>query len=540
MPTVTRRTFVRSVSVGAALVASGATWASTENVFVTTRQGRLRGRRDAAVCVFKGIPYARSPTGKFRFRAPATLEPWAGTRDALECGAPCLQNNRDPIMWIDPVPGSENCLYLNIWTPAVDPHARKPVIVWFHGGGYTSGSGGLPIYDGGTLAQRADVVVVTVNHRLNIFGYLWLGDVLPAYADDGNPGQRDLVESLRWVRANIARFGGHPGNVTIYGESGGGGKVSSLLASPAARKLFHKAIVGSGSQSFVSTREEATAFTLEVLKALNLTRRNAAKLLTESPDRLLEASNVVDRMKGVLGFQPVVDGDFMLHQPWSSLASGESVDIPMIIGTTTDEAAAFLPDMREPLVNDDVIRSRLKASVLSSPLSDQQFGDVLATYRKVLPGATRLELAVAIATDLIMWNSAIHQTERKVAQKGPAVFMYEFAWKTPCFGGMWAVHGIDLPFVFGNLVYGTAWDGTDSDALRAAADPGNQRSVLADQIMAAWGAFAHTGKPTTASVSWPAYDLEKRATLKWGPSTQVVDDPNRDRRIMIHELPLAW
>ena len=413
-------------------------------------------------------------------------------------------------------------------------------MVWFHGGAYTSGSGGLPTYDGSMLAQSADVVVVTVNHRLNIFGYLWLGDVLPAYAGDGNVGQRDLVASLRWVRANIARFGGNPDNVTIFGESGGGGKVSSLLATPAARNLFQKAIVESGSQSFVSTREEASATTLEVLKALNLTERDAARLLTESPGRLLQASNAVEGKKGVLAFQPVVDGDLMPHQTWSPLAPGESVDIPMIIGTNSDEAAAFLPDMREPLVDDGAIRSRLKASILPSPLSDQQFSDVLTNYRKLLPGATRLELLVAIGTDLSMWNSAIHQAERKSAQKGAAVFMYEFAWKTPCFGGMWAIHGIELPFVFGNLVYGTAWDGTDSDALRAAADPGNQRLILAHQTMAAWGAFAHTGNPTTASLSWPAYDTEKRATLMLGPSTHVVEDPNRDRRVLIHDMPAAW
>jgi para-nitrobenzyl esterase len=413
-------------------------------------------------------------------------------------------------------------------------------MVWFHGGAYTSGSGGLPTYDGSTLAQRADVVVVTVNHRLNIFGYLWLGDVLPAYADDGNAGQRDLVASLRWVRANIALFGGNPDNVTIFGESGGGGKVSSLLATPAARNLFHKAIVESGSQSFVSTREEATATTLEVLKALNLTGRNAERLLTESPGRLLQASNAVEGKKGVLAFQPVVDGDLMPHQTWSPLAPGEGVDIPMIIGTNSDEAAAFLTDMREPLVDDGVIRSRLKACLLPIHLSDQQFGDVLTNYRKLLPGATRLELLVAMATDLSMWNLAIHQAERKSAQKRAAVFMYEFSWKTPCFGGMWAIHGIELPFVFGNLVYGTAWDGTDSDALRAAADRGNQRSILAHQTMAAWGAFAHTGNPTTAALSWPAYDTERRATLMLGPSTQVVEDPNRDRRILIHDMPAVW
>ena len=536
-----RRRFVEGLSASAAFLAlnKSARAADTEVVDLPG-QGRLRGARAGSIRSFKGIPYARGATGTFRFRAPAPIQSWSGIRDATHYGAPCIQNNRANSNWHDPKPGSEDCLYLNVWTPASDSHAARPVMVWFHGGAYTSGSGGLPIYDGSALAQTADVVVVTVNHRLNIFGYLWLGDVLPDYVGDGNAGQRDLVASLRWVRANIALFGGNPNNVTIFGESGGGGKVSALLATPAARNLFHKAIVESGSQSFVLTREQAAATTLEALNALNLGPRDAAKLLTESPARLLEASNAVEDKKGVLAFQPVVDGDLMPHQTWSPLAPTESIDIPMIIGSTSDELAAFLPDMREPIEDDSVARARLRASVLSSPLSEQQFSYLFANYRKLLPGATRLELLVAIGTDLSMWNSAIHQAERKSAKKGAAVFMYEFAWKTPCFGGMWAIHGIELPFVFGNLVYGTAWDGTDSDALRAAADPGNQRAILAHQTMAAWGAFAHTGNPTTASLAWPAYDTEKRATLMLGPSTRVVEDPNRDRRVLIHDMPAVW
>jgi para-nitrobenzyl esterase len=538
---VSRRTFVETVCAGTSWLAfSPVVYAAEPDVVDLPAQGKIRGSRSGSVRSFKGIPYARNPSGLFRFRAPGPAPRWSGVRDATSYGSPCIQNNRDEANWQDPTPASEDCLYLNVWTAARDSQASKPVMVWFHGGGYTSGSGGLPTYDGSHLAQTADVVVVTVNHRLNIFGYLWLGDLLPDHVSDGNAGQRDLVAALRWVRANIALFGGNPDNVTIFGESGGGGKVSALLATPAARNLFHKAIVESGSQSFVSTREEATATTLDVLYALNLRRHDAAKLLTESPDRLLEASNLLEGKKGILAFQPVVDWDLMPHQTWSPVAPEESVDIPMIIGSNSDEAAAFLPDMDKPLADDGVIRSRLKASLLSSPLSDPQFSDLLAGYRKLLPRAARLELAVAMATDLAMWNSAIHQAERKVSRRRAAVFMYEFTWKTPCFGGMWAIHGIELPFVFGNLIYGAAWDGADSDALRAAADPANRRSTLAQQAMAAWGAFAHTGNPTTASLPWPAYDTEKRATLMLGPTTQVVEDPNRDRRRLIHDLPAAW
>lgn len=540
---VSRRSFLETACAGTSWLALASWVRGAEAAGGTVdlpAQGSLRGSRSRTVRSFKGIPYARNPGGAFRFRAPGPPPSWGGVRYATRYGSPCIQNNRDEANWHDPMPASEDCLYLNVWTPATDSTASKPVMVWFHGGGYTSGSGGLPTYDGCTLAQTADVVVVTVNHRLNVFGYLWLGDVLPDYARDGNVGQRDLVASLQWIRANIAVFGGNPQNVTIFGESGGGGKVSALLATPSARHLFHKAIVESGSQSFISTREVATARTLEVLDALQLSRRDAGKLLTESPDRLLHASNLVEDKRGILAFQPVVDGEFMPHQTWSPHAPGEGIDIPMLIGTNSDEAAAFLPDMREPITDDEVIKSRLKVDFLATPLSDGQFTDLLANYRKALPRASRLELLVAMATDLSMWNLAIHQAERKFAQHGAAVFMYKFAWKTPCFGGMWAIHGVEIPFVFGNLVYGVAWDGTDSDAQRAAADPENRRSALARQTMAAWGAFAHTGDPSTANLAWPAYDLEKRKTMKLGPTTEVMEDPNRERRLLIHDLQPAW
>lgn len=536
-----RRQFVKALSSG------GAAWtlrrtalADDYDVVDMPGQGKLRGVQSASIRSFKGIAYANNPSGALRFRSPTPLPPWPGILDATEYGAPSIQNNRDEAAWRDPKRGDENCLCLNVWTPVPDSRRSKPVMVWFHGGWFSSGSGGVPLYDGSNLARAADVVVVTVNHRLNIFGYLWLGDLLPAYAKDGNLGQQDLVASLRWIRANISVFGGDPNNVTIFGESGGGAKVGSLLATPSARNLFHKAIIESGSQTFIATREEATATTLEALRALKLGHRDAETLLAMAPERLLEASNAVEDARGTLAFQPVMDGYFMPHQTWSSVAPGESIDIPLVIGTNRDEAAAFLPDMRSSIPDDDVLKARFAASVLHPPLSDQQFRELLTKYRTQQPAATRMQLLVAMSTELLFRSSAIHQAELKCVQCGAAVFMYEWAWKTPCFGEAWAIHASEIPFVFGNLRYGTAWDGTDSEGQRAKADPTNRRITLAQQTMAAWAAFAHTGNPSTANIAWPAYDLKHRKTMLLGMNTQIVDDPHRERRLLGHDIRSAW
>lgn len=505
---------------------------------VTTALGRLRGIQRGNVKVFLGIPYAEPPVGGLRFRAPKAPKAWKGVREAVAYGAPSLQDNRDHPAWVDPLSGSEDCLYLNVWVPSGGA-SNKPVMVWFHGGGYQSGSGGLPLYDGSALAENGDVVVVTVNHRLNLFGYLWLGDLVPTYAGDASAGQQDLVASLKWVRQNINAFGGNPDNVTIFGESGGGGKVSALLATPSAQGLFHKAIVQSGSQQRVNDRLQATEIAKIALAAAGL-GKPTPQLLSALPRSVLRSmTEAVERAPG-LAFQPVVDGQFMPHQTWSDSAPAEAHGVPMLIGINGDESAAFLPDMRKEPMNDDEMRARFESSIGGSKLTDDQWSKLLTAYRLEMPTASRLELLVTIASDLWMRASSQNQVERKVRQGGAPVYVYEFNWKTPCFGGNWALHGIEIPFVFGNLTYGVAWDGEDNEELRAAADPKGERFRLARQAMQAWANFARTGNPSTPQISWPAFDLQTRQTLVLDREVAVVSDLHHNRRMICQRYPAGW
>lgn len=506
---------------------------------VSTRYGRVRGERAGAVRAFKGIPYAAPPVGRGRFRAPEAAQPWQGVRDATTLGHPCVQNNPDFPAWLDPEPESEDCLYLNVWTPTRTEGA-KPVMVWIHGGAFTWGSAGAPVYDGAHLAEAADVVVVSVNHRLNIFGYLWLGDAVPELAAHGNLGQRDLVAALRWVSENVTDFGGDVRNVTVVGESGGGAKIGALLATPEARGLFHKAIIESGSQLAVKTREQANEVTEAAFAALGGGVFTEDRLLALSSDELRQVAGTVESDALGLLFQPVVDGRFIPEQTWQDGAPAGSRDVPMIIGTTSQETASFLPGMTDPIYTDAELRQRLATFSMAPALSQAQTDELIAGYRQALPSATRLDLLVAMTTDLWMWHSALLQAERKLTTPG-AVYFYEFAWRTPCLGSSWAAHSGQLPFVFGNLTYPTAWDGSDSDAQRAADDPTGQRFVLADQMMSAWGAFAHTGDPSTAQLKWPAYDLRTRVTMVFDRGSSAVEsDRNAQRRRLIEGLPTVW
>ncbi|MFD7956122.1 carboxylesterase/lipase family protein [Streptomyces ardesiacus] len=511
-----------------------------KGLVVETRQGRVRGERAGAVRCFKGIPYAEPPVGAKRFLAPTAPRSWKGVRDATALGHPSVQFNPDFPAWLDPEQASEDCLYLNVWTPTGSSGRAKPVMVWIHGGAFSYGSAGAPVYDGAHLAESADVVVVSINHRLNIFGYLWLGDVIPELADHANPGQQDLVAALSWVRHNIRGFGGDPCNVTIFGESGGGAKVGALLATPTARGLFHKAIIESGSQLGVMTREEANHVTSTALDALGGGVFTLERLLGLSADEFEKAALAVQGKLPGLPFQPVVDGHFIPRQTWKNGAPADSRGIPMIIGTNSDEAAVFLPDMAEQIDTDEELRRRF----LHGPtpqLTDEQFQQLLSDYRRVMPSSSRLELLVAMVTDLWMWHSALIQAEHKVADGAGPVYFYEFAWRTPCFGSSWAVHAGELPFVFGNLDYPTAWDGTDSDTTRSADDPTGQRFLLAHQMMRAWGAFAHHGDPFTVDLKWPAYDTRTRPTMLFDRGrSAVVKDRNAERRHLIAPLPTVW
>jgi para-nitrobenzyl esterase len=329
---------------------------------VETAAGKLRGASAAGIYSFKGIPYAASPTGRNRFMRPEAPQPWAGVRDVLAYAGHAWQlpnrPKRRPVLETllgpaDTTREGEDCLTLNVWTPGLGGGAKRPVMVWLHGGAFGYGSGNRAVTDGANLARRGDVVVVSVNHRLNIFGFLHLADIGgAAWAHSGNAGVLDLVAALRWVRDNIERFGGDPGNVTIFCESGGGGKVSVLLAMPAAHGLFHRAIIQSGAAIRVSTRERANALAEAVLKELGVGRNECEQLQTVPAERLLAAiapaSRAVGRSRWPLldryDFGPVVDGIDLPQHPAEPGAPLTAADIPLMIGGTRDESAFLLAE----------------------------------------------------------------------------------------------------------------------------------------------------------------------------------------------------
>jgi len=508
---------------------------------VEVEHGSLKGRRASGVIVFKGIPYGGSVTGNGRFLQAPPVSPWPGVRNALDYGPPCIQNNTDYSAWIDPKPGAENCLVLNVWTPQIT--GKRPVMVWIHGGGYSSGSGGLPIYDGAALARKGDVVVVTVNHRLNIFGYLHLAAFDQRYASSGNAGQLDLVQALQWVSKNIGAFGGDPGNVTIFGESGGGAKINALMAMPSAHGLFHKAVVESGSALTVEEPESAERTGRAVLDALGLSTKEVSRLQDVSAEKLLatyvRVSGGGPSTEGAHHpFGPVVDGISIPAQTWTPRAPEISRVVALLVGTNHDETAAFIDKgMYDPPADDTALRNRIKrAAVFSSPLSDDAVNSLISYYRKEMPSASRLDLLVRISTDVGMRRGAIEQAERQLALGAP-VFMYEFDWRTPCFGGNWALHGIEIPFVFDNLDYGIAWDGHDTNAQRAAADPKGVRFRLADQTSGAWVAFACSGSPSHPGLpDWRPYTLAERKTMLLGGRCEVRSDPRRQDRLLIESV----
>jgi para-nitrobenzyl esterase len=483
---------------------------------VDTTAGKVRGVISNGVHVYRGVPYGASTAGANRFMPPRKPEPWTGVRDAFQNGHSSPQ--------VAPAPGAigaglrgyaaqgEDCLVLNVFSTGVNDSRKRPVMMWIHGGGYAYGSGSSLGYDGANLSRAGDVVVVCINHRLAIAGHLYLGAAGADFADSGNVGMLDIVASLQWVRDNIARFGGDPGNVTIFGQSGGGGKVSTLLAMPSAKGLFHKAIVESGSTLKQMTRDEAQKTTDRVVAQLGLKPTQVADLQQVPIAKLLAAMGAGARLG------PVVDGHSLPRDPFDPDAPEVSADVPMIIGTTETEGSYFAaPELLT--LDETAVRARLKERLGND-------GDrIYDLFRKSRPQATPSEIYFTISA---FPSNAHIQAERKAAQRRAPAFLYQIRWRTPVEGGRrLSPHCIEIPFAMQNH-----WQ------LPEMVGTGPELQPLADKVSGAWLAFARTGNPSHAGIPrWPAYNASERPVLHMNNEWAVVNDADREERLALAPLP---
>jgi para-nitrobenzyl esterase len=538
---VARRAVMKSALLGGGAAAASAffgglvpaeAWAldmvsKYEGPIVETTAGKVRGVIQAGTHTFRGVPYGASTAGSNRFMPPRKPEPWIAVRETFQNGPTAPQLGGPPNALIlnhkEPAMQGEDCLVINVFTPGVKDGRKRPVMVWLHGGGFASGAGSAHSFDGTYLARSGDVVVVSVNHRLNIFGYLFLADAGgDKYADSGNAGLLDIVASLEWVRDNISNFGGNPGNVTIFGQSGGGLKISTLLAMPPAKGLFHKAIIESGSALKAIHREEAGKTTERILAKLGLQPNQVDELQGLPVDRLLSAIDNRGSAPGTPPFNiaPVVDGRALPRDPFDPAAPEISADVPLIVGSVNTEGTFFTPP-DSPLFSLDEagVRTRL------TPRFGEQTDKLIELYRKEMPNASPSQIYFLVNA---FPSAAITQAERKAAQGKAPVYMYLFTWETPVEGGKrHSPHTIELPFVFNNVLDQPEEVGN-----------GPELQPLADKVSGAWTAFASTGNPTTAGApKWVAYTANDRATMIINNEWKLVNDPRHDVRLIMNNLP---
>ncbi len=545
MRPLSRRKFIGRTALATApvillpRVAGSWTDSSVDYRVVDTPNGKLRGYREEGVTIFKGVPYAGDASGGNRFLKAGPVKPWSGVRDALQLGNPSVQPP-DQTYGIDEPDPAEDCLVLNIWTPGTDGK-KRPVMVYNHGGGFRTGSGGSVTQDGSNLARMYDVVVVATNHRLGLLGFLYLDEIAgDQYKGSGNRGVQDIAIALKWVNENIEQFGGDPENVMIFGESGGGMKTSCLYAMPEAAQYFNKASIESGPGVELINPEDAAQTTRSLLEYLNISAGNWKKLLEIPAEKLLESQgNLPGNPGGGLSggfkgignsgtgsFGAVADGVVMPHHPFEPAAPELSKNKSLLVGWNEDEYIFFAmygADKDVFTISENELKNRL----------ERDFGQhaelILKTYHEANPGITPGEIYIAIRSITMMGLGSIRIAERKAVQDGAPAYLYNFGYKSNNkipgtdfeFGAM---HALDIPFKFYNLESGMA--GTKPDRFDAS---GNMTEL--------WTTFARTGKPAAkGQPDWPAYNMKTRPTMRIDTRCEVIYDRFRSEREMWEQV----
>ncbi len=513
-----RRQFLRNTALATTALGVLPNAFAAPPTIVDTSAGKLRGVEVGGVKIFKGVQYAQAPTGKGRFKAASATAQWSGVKDALDYGN-CSPQGQSLVperprgglsLQGEGATYAEDCLYLNVWTPQLN-EGKRPVMVWLHGGGFSSGSGGSPLYDGTNLARTEDVVVLTINHRLNAFGYLDLSAIGgDEYADSSSAGMHDIILSLKWVRDNIAQFGGDPNNVTIFGESGGGRKVSVLMAMPEAQGLFHRAIVQSGSALRMDTADVGEERARFFLEALGLSAKQFNKALDLPAEQLLAAMNKAVAKFGQ--FRPTMETPALPAHPFDPAAPTMSATVPMMIGTNLTEASFRMSfDPRITKADDAAAIEQFKAFL---PAADA--ARVYGRYKKIFPDLKPRDIIFRAATDRGYFLDSTIQAALKADLNQAPAFLYSFDWPQPLAGGgTHAPHGSEIAFAFNNTYVAR----------------GEAPETLAATMAQSWANFARTGNPSGERIGqWTPYNSKTRPTMILDKECRMENDPRGEQR----------